>query len=422
MLQLKGYRHLCGIFTKDTILPFEFAAARKPTSHSSPAAQAGGVLALLVLLAGCAKPAPQSEPPRPVRAATVTAGGTAAVTELGGDVRARYESRLGFRVGGKISARKVEVGTRVRRGQLLMQLDPQDLRLAQTGAQANLRAAETASELAQAEFKRYQDLRSQNFVSEAVLDQKRSAARAGAANVEAARAQLRAQANQAGYAELAADGDGVVTAIGAEAGQVVQAGTPVVTVDRTDEMEVVVGVPEDQVGALRQGTDVQVRLWSDPDRAIAGRIREIAPVADPATRTYAMKVALPPQAPGQEAIRLGMTAVVRLAGKGGLAGKAGKTVDSRVHLPLSALVQSHGASAVWLVDQGAVHLAPVTLAGVDGNDVMVAGGVAPGQTVVTAGVHLLKEGQKVSILGADVAQRGDAERAAVGLPAAGPRP
>jgi multidrug efflux system membrane fusion protein len=385
--------------TEDTTLPSDPSR----TLHVSPVAGAAALL-LCAALAACSKPAPPPEEARPVRALTVTAGGSATVTELSGDVRPRYESRLGFRVGGKITARKVEVGTKVARGQVLMQLDPQDLRLGQAQAQASLRAAETNAELARAELKRYQDLRAQNFVSQAVLDQKQAAARAGAANVEAARAQLREQANQTGYASLVADGDGVVTGIDAEAGQVVQAGTPVVRVARTDEMEVVVGVPEDQVGDLRRVNDVAVRLWADAGRTIPGRIREVSPVADPGTRTYTVKVAIPPSPD----VRLGMTAVVLLSRKGG---------DAHVHVPLSALVRDRGATGLWVVDKGAVHLVPVQVAGVDGNDVLVAGGIQPGQTVVTAGVHLLKEGQKVRILAADVARRGDAEAAAAGTPA-----
>jgi multidrug efflux system membrane fusion protein len=363
-------------------------------------------LAAAALLAACSKPAPPGAEVRPVRALQLTAGAASSVTELSGDVRPRYESRLGFRVGGKISARKVEVGTPVRRGQVLMQLDPQDLRLGQAQAQANLRATETNADLARAELKRYQDLRARNFVSQAVLDQKQAAARAGIAAAEAARAQLREQANQTGYASLAADTDGVVTSIDAEVGQVVQAGTPVVRVARTDEKEAVVGVPEDRVDDLRRVGDVRVRLWADPGRTIPGRIREVSPVADPATRTYTVKVAIP----ATPDVRLGMTAVVLLSSR---------SADARIHVPLSALVRDRGATGLWVIDRGAVHLVPVQVAGVDGNDVLVAGGVQPGQTVVTAGVHLLKEGQKVRILSADVARRADAEAAAVGTPVAG---
>lgn len=355
-----------------------------------------------LLLTGCSRPEAPAPDVRPVRAMTLAAGSVGTSAEFSGDVRPRYESRLGFRVGGKISARKVDVGTVVKRGQMLMQLDPQDLRLGQAQAQANLRAAQTNYELARADLKRYQDLRSQNFVSQAVLDQKVAAARSAQASVEAARAAAREQANQTGYADLVSDTDGVVTGIDAEVGQVVQAGTPVVRVARTDEKEVVIGVPEDQVDALRKVGAVKVRLWADPDRSIRGRIREVAPVADAATRTYTVKVAIP----AQDDVRLGMTAVVELVQK---------NTGTALRAPLPALVQNKGETSVWVIENGAVHLVPVQVAGVDGNDVLLGGGVKPGQTIVTAGVNLLKPGQKVTVLTADVARRADAEAEASGV-------
>jgi len=362
----------------------------------------------LAVLAGCDKPAPKVDEVRPVRAIRLAAGAAEERIAFSGDVRPRYESRLGFRVGGKIVERKVDVGAGVKRGQVLMRLDPQDLRLAESQARSALRAAETERDLAQADFKRHQNLRAQNFVSQAVLDAKQAALRAAEANADAARAALRGQSNQAGYANLAADADGVVTAVDAEVGQVVAAGAPVVRVARTDEKEVVIGIPEDRVGRLRQDERVEVRLWANRGEAIPGRIREIAPVADPATRTYTVKVAIPPRAD----VRLGMTATVEMA-----AGAAEGPRSLRV--PLSALVHDKGATSVWVVEQGrsgvaAVQLRRVQVAGQAGNDILLAGGVQPGQTVVTAGVHLLKPGQKVRILTADVALRGDTEAAAVG--------
>ncbi|WP_229411167.1 MULTISPECIES: efflux RND transporter periplasmic adaptor subunit [unclassified Massilia] len=372
------------------------------------AAVSAALVLALAVLAACSKDAPPPEDVRPVRALTLAAGGVDASAEFSGDVRPRYESRLGFRVGGKISARKVDVGTSVQRGTLLMQLDPQDLRLGQAQAQASLRAAQTNADLARAELKRYQDLRSQNFVSQAVLDQKIAAARSSQSSVEAARAQLREQANQTGYASLVSDTDGVVTGIDAEVGQVVQPGTPVVRVARTDEKEVVIGVPEDQVDELRQLSEVKVRLWADPNRSIPGKIREVSPVADPATRTYTVKVSIPPS----EDVRLGMTAVVDLVRQ------SGPAAGGQLRAPLSSLVQNKGSSAVWVIDSvnGAqqVRLQPVQVGGVSGNDVLLSGGVRPGQSIVTAGVNLLKNGQKVKILTADVARRGDAEAEASG--------
>jgi multidrug efflux system membrane fusion protein len=373
-----------------------------------PLTRTAAAAVLVAMLAACSKDAPPAEDVRPVRAVTLAAGGAPASAEFSGDVRPRYESRLGFRVGGKISARKVDVGTSVKRGTLLMQLDPQDLRLGQAQAQASLRAAQTNADLARAELKRYQDLRSQNFVSQAVLDQKIAASHSSQANVEAARAQLREQANQTGYASLESDTNGVVTAIDAEVGQVVAAGAPVVRVARTDEKEVVIGVPEDQVDELRQVGAVAVRLWADPNRSIPGKIREVSPVADAATRTYTVKVSIPP---GDE-VRLGMTAVVQLVRQ------AAASSGGQLRAPLASLVQNKGASAVWVIENAngsqQVRLQKVDVGGVSGNDVLLTGGVKPGQAIVTAGVNLLKNGQKVKILTADVARRGDAEAAASG--------
>jgi multidrug efflux system membrane fusion protein len=362
------------------------------------------LLLLSALLAGCDKPAPKTEEVRPVRAIQLAAGNGGERVTFAGDVRPRYESRLGFQVGGKIVERRVDVGARVDAGQVLMRLDPQDLRLAETQARASLRAAETERDLAQADYKRHQDLRARNFVSQAVLDAKQAALRAAQANVDAARAASRGQANQAGYATLESDSKGVVTAVDAEVGQVVAAGTPVVRVARTDEKEVVIGIPEDRVDGLRQGAEVSVRLWARPDEAIPGKIREISPVADPATRTYTVKVAVP----ARPEIRLGMTATVEMS-----TAAAGQQA-SALRVPLSALVQDRGATSVWVVENGAVQMRAVEVAGQSGNDILLSGGVQPGQTVVTAGVHLLKPGQKVRILTADVARRGDTEAAAIG--------
>jgi RND family efflux transporter MFP subunit len=368
------------------------SGAGRPGSILAIAAAAGLTLALL---GGCSRGGAPAEDVRPVRALTLNAGNVGSSAEFSGDVRPRYESQLGFRVAGKISSRKVDVGTVVKRGQVLMQLDPQDLRLGQDQAQANY-------ELARADLKRYQDLRRQNFVSQAVLDQKQAAARSAEASVEAARAASHEQANQTGYANLVSDADGVVTAINAEVGQVVQAGTPVVRVARTDEKEVVIGVPEDQVDKLHNVGDVRVRLWADPNRSIQGRIREISPVADPATRTYTVKVSIPPR----DDVRLGMTAAVLLAHAG---------ANPAIRVPLSALYQDKGRTSVWVIENGAVRQVAVQVGGVSGNDVLLAGGVKPGQSVVTAGVNLLKPGQKVKELGSDVASRADAEAEAAGV-------
>lgn len=357
---------------------------------ASPSQSAALIVVLAALLAGCSKPAGKAEDIRPVRAIVLASSDIDVNDAFSGEVRARYESQLGFRVPGKIVSRKVDVGTIVRKGQVLMQLDPQDLKLGQAQALAQLRAAETSRDLAAADLKRYEELRKQNFVSPSVLESRESAYKSAAASADAARAAYRNQSNQTGYASLVSDVDGVVTAVDAEAGQVVAAGTPVVTVARTDEKEVVFGVPEDRVEELRRVSDVKVKLWADPSTAVPAKIREVSPVADSATRTYAFKVTLPAALPQA---KLGMTAVVQFESK---------LAQPMIKVPLTALFHENNATAVWLVEKGAVRLVPVTVARADGNDLVLGSGVQPGQAIVTAGVHLLKNGQKVRILGDDL--------------------
>jgi multidrug efflux system membrane fusion protein len=348
-----------------------------------------GATALVLALAGCSKPVEKVEEIRPVRAIRMTPAPTDTVAEFSGEIRARYESRLGFRVGGKIVQRKVDVGAVVKKGDLLMRLDPQDLQLAQSQANAALGAAESNLSLAKAELARYKELRDKNFVSQAVLDAKESAYRSALATRDQAAAGLRTQRNQTGYGNLVADVDGVVTGIDAETGQVVAAGTPVVRLAQLGEKEIVISIPEDQVDALRRVSDVSVRTWANPKQALPGKLRELSPVAETATRTYTARISIP-NAPAD--VRLGMTAYVTFSAA---------TATPMLKVPLSALVQNQGGSAVWIVENGTVKLTPVQLAAPSGNDMLVASGINPGQTVVTAGVNLLKPGQKVTVLDAD---------------------
>jgi len=344
---------------------------------------------MVVFLASCSKPVDRVEEVRPVRAIVLAADNVAVAAEFPGEVRPRIESRLGFRVGGKIVARKVDVGSAVKRGQALMQLDPQDLQLMQAQANAGLKAAESNLALAKADFGRYQDLRQKNFVSQAVLDAKETAYKAALASYDQAAAAHRNQSNQTQYSMLASDVDGVVTGIDAEAGQVVAAGTPVVRVARLGEKEIVISIPEHRVDRLRQISDVKVRVWAIPGQVIAGKLRELSPMADAATRTYTAKITLvnPPAE-----VRLGMTGAVTFEAR---------TPEPLIRVPLTSVFQDKSQTAVWVVENGAVRLTPVQLAAPAGNEVLVASGLSAGQTVVTAGVNLLKPGQKVKLLGDD---------------------
>ncbi|MFZ6769265.1 efflux RND transporter periplasmic adaptor subunit [Undibacterium sp. Di26W] len=363
-------------------------------------------LAAASLLLACSKPAEKTEDIRPVRTITLASSNVDINSELPGEVRPRIESRLGFRVAGKIVTRKVDVGTVVKRGQVLMQLDPQDLALAQMQARAGLAAAESNRDLAVAELKRYQDLRSKNFVAASVLDGKEVAAKSAQSSYEQAQAAYKNQANQSGYTSLVADVDGVVTGLDAEVGQVVTAGTPVVRVAQTGDLDVVVGIPEDKINSIRQMTDVNVRLWASPGQTIPAKLRELSPIADPVTRTFTAKVSLGGDVKN---VQLGMTAFVSFNAK---------NPNAAIKVPLTAMFQEKNASSVWVVEAGVVRLVPVQVAGSSGEEVLLAGGVKPGQVVVTAGVNQLKNGQKVTILGVEVPANAAAPAAASAIPAA----
>jgi multidrug efflux system membrane fusion protein len=375
------------------ITPLKLNLSSLLSRSDNPRSGIGAPTLLVVLgftlLVACSKTVDKTEDIRPVRAIQAVADNADISAEFSGEVRPRIESKLGFRVGGKIITRHVDVGTPVKRGQVLMQLDPQDLALAQTQAKAGLSAAESNRDLAKAEFKRYQELREKNFVASAVLDSKEATYKAAQSTYDQAFAAFKNQSNQAGYTTLVSDVDGVVTAIEGEAGQVVAAGASVMRVAQAGEMDVVVGIPEDRVNTIRTIKDIRVRLWVNPNEIIVATLRELSPIADPVTRTYTAKLSLPSTTKN---IKLGMTAAVSFVAK---------NPSSMIRLPLTALFQEKNATFVWVVESGSVKLLPVQLGGSSGQDVLLASGVAVGQTIVTAGVNLLKQGQKVTILGAD---------------------
>ncbi|MFJ1260359.1 efflux RND transporter periplasmic adaptor subunit [Cupriavidus sp. CuC1] len=354
----------------------------------------GALVVLLVLagvvmgLAGCSRQAEKAPEIRPVRLMQLQPGAGKTEFEFSGDVRPRIESRLGFRVGGKIAARLVDVGATVRKGQPLARLDPTDLGLAEAGSRAQYDAAKTDRDLAEADLKRYNELFAKKFISAAEQQRRQATFDSAVSRLRQAEAGLRNQANQTGYGVLNADADGVVTLIEAEVGQVVAAGQSVVRVAQTAEKEVAVGLPEDQVERLRGISDVTIRTWAEPGRLLPGRVREISPMADPVTRTYAARISVP-NPPAD--FKFGMTAVVTFTRTGD---------DTALRVPLSALLQKQGINQVWVYDAAAGTVQPVnvTLGELQGNEIQVRQGLSAGQTIVTAGVHLLKPGQKVKPL------------------------
>lgn len=353
--------------------------------------QLGWVLILATALAACSRTAPSEEPIRAVKVITVGMQAPASTLEYAGEVRARVESRLGFRVGGKVLDRSVEPGQHVKAGQLLARLDPQDLKLAADAARAQLAAARTNHALAAADFKRYQGLKNQNFISDAELERRDAVVQTARAQLDQAQAQWSVQGHQAAYASLHADVAGVVTAVLAERGQVVAAGTPVFQIAQDGVRDVVFSVPEDKVAAIRIGTEVQIRRWSTPGM-LEGLIREVAASADPVTRTFTVKVAVPTK----DELALGSTvSVLPMALQ-----HSGVPV---IKLPTSALRQEGQATAVWVLDGTSMTVKSqiVQVATADGNEVVVAGGLQPGMQVVVAGVHVLAPGQNVIVYKAD---------------------
>lgn len=359
-----------------------------PAPGSAPLV--GLIAGAAFLLAACSPAAPPEEPIRAVKVLTVGVNTFSSTHEYAGEVRAQVESRLGFRVGGKIIKRQAELGQRVKAGQVLAQLDPQDYKLAADAARAQLRAAATNRDLAAADFKRYKELKEQNFISGAELERRETTLKSAQAQYEQAQSQLAVQGNQASYASLVADVAGVVTAIEAEPGQVVTAGTPVVRIAADGPRDVVFSVPEDKVMAFKPGMPVKVRGWTQ-DRQLAAKVREVGASADPLTRTYPVKVSLEAR---DTTPPLGATVYVIPQGLAGT--PEGLQV---IKLPTSALRQDGKASAVWVVDKATmtVRSQTVQIATADGNDVVIAAGLQPGALVVSAGVHVLSPGQKVSI-------------------------
>lgn len=350
--------------------------------------QIGAALACAaVLLAACSRPLPSPEPVRSVKLLTVGLEDMAASAEFAGEVRARVESRLGFRVAGKLVRRQAEPGQRVRAGDLLAQLDPQDYQLAADAGRAQLAAAATNRDLAAADFKRFKELREQNFISGAELERREANLRAAQAQFEQAQAQLAGQGNQTAYTRLLADVTGLVTAVDAEVGQVVAAGAPVLRIAQDGPRDVLFSVPEDRVTSIKIGSEVEVRSWSG-GATFKGRVREVGASADPVTRTFGIKVAID----GASAPPLGSTVSV-------LPKALERSGAAVIKLPTSAFRQDGQTAAVWVLEAATmtVRLQPVQIATADGNDVVVAAGLQPGMQVVVAGVHVLSPGQKVTV-------------------------
>ncbi len=339
-------------------------------SRHRPISKEWTLLAALctLLLLGCGKDEIPVASVRPVLVQKVGNGSAGAPAVYSGDIRARYESDLGFRIPGKIVARLVDAGSAVKGGQALARIDPADAGLQATQAEAN-------RELAEAEAKRYRDLRAKNFVSQSALDAKETTLKAAAAQAALAR-------NQSTYTTLSADHDGIVTAVLAETGQVVAAGQAIVRIARPEEKELVINVPEGRIGELRAATAVAIAPWAHPELRLRGRLRELSPAADPATRTYAARFSILDVSPD---LQLGMTAQAFVSSA---------TVDGVV-VPAAAVVDQGQGPAVWVVASDKVQRRPVQIKQLRDNDVILSGGLQAGETIVVAGAHKLVADQPV---------------------------
>lgn len=333
------------------------------------------LLALIPLvLAACGEKAPTADAagsaPKLVTTQKVSRGDTPGERRYSGEIRARHESVLGFRVGGKMTERLVDAGARVKAGDVLARLDATDARLSASQAEAN-------AALASADLKRAQELREKNFVSQAALDARENAARAAEAQAQLTR-------NQAAYTTLVADAPGVIAAILAEPGQVLSAGQGVIRLARDGEREVAIALPETELRTVKAGSTAVIHLWAD-GKTYQGRVREIAPAADPATRTFAARISM---ANAEAALPIGLSATVGFP----------KSADSAFLVPLAAVYQNNGKPAVWVVGKDeTVELREVVVVRYADEGALVGAGLNEGETIVAAGAFKLSPGEKVRI-------------------------
>jgi RND family efflux transporter MFP subunit len=343
--------------------------------------------ALAIALGGCDKTVAQkAEPSRPVLVATAHYEAETPERSFVGTVKPRIEADMGFRVPGKVAKRLVEVGQMVDVGQTLATLDEVDLKLQADQAEAELSAATGVLAQAAAAEQRAKELKVKGWTTDAQMDQARATADEARARLERAQRSVELTKNSLSYATLAADARGVVTATMIEPGQVVASGQTAIRVARLAEKEAVVAIPETLLERAKTGT-ATVTLWSDPNRKYAARLREIAPTADPATRTYLAKFSLPD---ADDNVSLGMTATLTLADP---------ATERVARLPLSALFDQGEKPSLYVVDdRGDVALKPVAVKSYESNDVLITGGVNEGAKVVALGVQKLDPGQKVKVV------------------------
>ncbi|MGV3549749.1 efflux RND transporter periplasmic adaptor subunit [Rhizobium sp.] len=345
------------------------------------------VLASTLALASCSEEKAETKPDiRPVKIVEIAKATNVRSLEFSGSVKSRTEMNLGFRIAGKVTERLVDIGDRVRPGDVLSRVDPTDYRLAVDSAAANLAAADKSLQTARLVIDRASALYKKDAVPKAQVEQAQLAYDQADATRIAAASSLEQAKNQLSYAELKSDRDGIVTAINADRGQVVAAGTPVLTVVAEDEKEVQIAVPENDIADFKPGKTVEARFWSDDRLVLSGKVREVSGSADPQSRTFSVRVSLP----NDPRVLIGMTATVQADAAGG---------KDTIIVPLSALAEKDGGKIVWTVDRKAatVHSRPVKVADFTADGVGVTEGLKPGDIVVSAGTQFMTENLQVKL-------------------------
>jgi membrane fusion protein, multidrug efflux system len=348
-----------------------------------------GAFIAALTLAACNKADPAAPEARPVRTIAVGQGAEGEIVSLTGQVRAKDDVSLAFRVDGRMVERPVHVGDELRAGQIVGRLDSRVQDNALQSAQANLASVEAILTQARLTFSRQEQLRKDGWTTQANYDEAHQKLLTAEAQVDSAQAQVRIAQQQQNYTILYADAPGAVTAVGAEPGEVVRAGQMVAQLARQGGRDAVFDVPEQLIRNGPRDPEVEITLSNDPQVKATGRVREVAPQADAATRTYQVKVGIsnPP-----ETMRLGATVVGRIR----------LTAPAGVEVPASTLTETEGRPAVWVVnpDTHTVSLRNVQVDRYDPSDVVISRGLERGELVVTAGVQTLRPGQKVRLLGA----------------------
>lgn len=355
----------------------------------SRSAQVSGFLCLAILLLSACSKAPEPDSRRLVLV-TQASGSGADNRVFPGEVRARQEVALSFRVPGKIAQRYVDAGARVKSGEILARLDDSDLALQSQAAAASVQALKADRDLAAAELKRYSELVGPQLVSKSLFESKKAQAAAAQSRYQQALAQAKVNDNQTAYAVITAPAAGVISQRLAEAGQVVAAGQTVFNFAQDGARDVAITVAERHLSELSLGQPVAVELWTEPGTRYAGKIREIAAAADSLTRTYAVRIALDD---ATTLTQLGQSARVLLS----------KNTGSSLRIPMSALTDADGKPAVWVFNpkDGKLHRQPVHVLGYGAQQAEIGGGLDAGQWIVQAGVHMLRDGEAVRAVDAD---------------------